>query len=222
MRPESFEVPTPGGTLSVHHWQPARQLAKSGTVVTVHPWATLGGGEHNCIGTARLLAAHGVRALSFDMNSSWMIWGIISSQRSEVSQVEAVCDWAQQQWGDPVVLFGSSAGAPIAGSALGRVDSVAALVCVGYTWGWFAGIAFSRHFKPTQRSTKPKLFIQGEADEFTAPSTLRGALSKCQGETNDATVVERVGHFELESPQYDEDVARMTIEWLEGQGLVQQ
>ena len=120
------------------------------------------------------------------------------------------------------MLFGSSAGAPIAGSALGRVDSAAALVCVGYTWGWFAGIAFSRHFKPTQRSTKPKLFIQGEADEFTAPSTLRGALAKCQGETNDATVVERVGHFELESPQYDEDVARMTIEWLEGQGLVQQ
>ena len=57
MRPESFEVPTPGGTLSVHHWQPARPLAKSVTVVTVHPWATLGGGEHNCIGTARLLAA---------------------------------------------------------------------------------------------------------------------------------------------------------------------
>ena len=92
---------------------------------------------------------------------------------------------------------------------------------MGYTWGWLRVIA-SAALLADAAVDQAELFIQGEADEFTAPSTLRGALAKCQGETNDATVVERVGHFELESPQYDEDVARMTIEWLEGQGLVQQ
>ena len=91
--------------------------------------------------------------------------------------------------------------------------------CVGYTWGWFAGIAFSRHFGAFLNSQKPKLLITGDADEFTSVKTLDSYVAKAAPGTLESIVVRGVGHFELESPQYDGHVAKYVLDWIQKTGL---
>ena len=223
-------VPSPaGGTIRVRSWLPAEHgddhvpADRRPVFVTVHPWAVLGGGEHNTIGVAQFLAArHGSIALTFKLRSSGMVWGTFSNQRSEVRQITAVLDWAAERYdGRPLILLGSSAGAPMAGACIEH-PSVSALVVVGYTFGKLSSIAFGRLFKHiTGRvsSEKAKLFIMGEHDEFTSVSQLQSAVRGSRGSSNYATIVPRVGHFELESPDYDEWVAQHIFEHAERLGI---
>jgi len=217
-RPIAHDVTTRAGTLRVHAWEP-KVAAAALTIVTVHPWAPLGGSEYNTAGVATAFADAGVRALSFDMSSSWMVWGVLSNHNREVNQIVDVCDWARDTWPDTrVLLFGSSAGAPQAGSALAQCDHAVGLACVGYTWGWLAGIAFSRHFGAFLTSSKPRLLITGDSDEFTSLSTLERMVAKAGPGPIESIVVRGVGHFELESPHYDGDVANHVITWIEKKG----
>ena len=216
-RPTEHNVPTSAGTLRVHVWEPLARAAAL-TIVTVHPWAPLGGGEHNTRGVARALANAGIRALSFEMSSSSMVWGVLSNHGREVRQIVDVCAWAKEEWQSDVVLFGSSAGSPQAGSALSRSEHILGIACVGYTFGWLAGIAFSRHFGAFLSSPKPKLLITGDRDEFTSPQTLAKMVDRAQPGTLESIVVPGVGHFELEMPSYDGAVANWVLDWVEQRG----
>lgn len=210
-RPSCVEhvVRTRAGNLNVHLWGDQGSL----TVVSVHPWAPLGGGEHNTVGVCKALAAAGLRAISFDLRSSSLVWGVLSNHRSEVDQVVDVADWAARKFGGRVILFGSSAGSPQAGSALDKHDSIAGLACVGYTFGTLASIGFGRHFGAVLRSTKPRYLIMGDADEFTSEATFHKMLGKatppCEGK-----IIPQCGHFELESPMYDGQVAELVLTWV--------
>ena len=207
-------VETSRGALTVHEWAPPAAPLYNLTVVTVHPWAPLGGSEYNTAGLGSALAQAGLRALTFNLRSSFMVWGVLVNHRSEIDQVSDVAAWAAEKWGTKVLLLGSSAGAPQAGSALDRHESIVGLACVGYTFGSVASIAFGRHFSALVRSTKPRLLIMGSEDEFTSEAQLATIVSRserygpCESE-----IVRGVGHFALESPQYDEWIARRVIQW---------
>lgn len=110
-----------------------------------------------------------MRTLTFNLRASSAVWGVLSNHRSEVAQVEAVCAWASQRWGHEIILFGSSAGAPIAGTVLPKVDVVTRYVGVGYTWGWLAAIAFGRHFGSILASEKVKSLLAVAHLLFHAP-----------------------------------------------------
>lgn len=135
----------------------------TGTIITVHPWSFLGGGEHNTIGLAkhllhcqnrqssirRLIPRGRVakwRVVTFALRSTPVFWkggavgGILGRHRCEVRQIVDVVDWVVNKYYDcndwvssdgwnegeeaprrsglPIVLLGSSAGAPMAGSAM--------------------------------------------------------------------------------------------------------
>eukprot|EP00965_Chrysotila_dentata_P198668 6178940-Pleurochrysis_carterae.AAC.1 len=60
-------------SFTVHEFVPAEEALA--TVIAVHPWAALGGGEHNVIGIARELAAARFSVLTFQLKSSSMVWG---------------------------------------------------------------------------------------------------------------------------------------------------
>ncbi|KAL1504314.1 hypothetical protein AB1Y20_010720 [Prymnesium parvum] len=210
------EVATAHGPISVRCWEPRAGAVRAYVAVTVHPWATLGGGEHNMVGIAEEMARHGVRTLTFDIRSNSMVWGVLTNHAVEVCQVKAVCAWAAARWSHPLLLLGSSAGAPIAGTVLPQLDAVVRFVAVGYTWGRFASIGFGRHFGSILRCEKPKLFIMGENDEFTSVHTLRAYMAKARGlpETKSVIIVPKVGHFELESPHYDSLVTSYILNWI--------
>lgn len=207
------EVPTPSGDVLITEHVPGAGRRPAVTVVTVHPWAALGGGEHNTRGIARSLAQSGLRALTFQLLSCSAMWGILSAHSAEVSQVTAVARWAASTFGDPVVLLGSSAGASIAGTALAGLPEAIGYVAIGYTWGGVAMLAFGRHYRPLYGCPQPKLFLMGAKDEFTAPATLSRYVGRVAGD-NDVVIVPGVGHFELEHPAYDGDVVRRVGGWI--------
>ena len=184
----------------------------TGTIVTVHPWAALGGGEHNTIGIARYITAQSEskrkwRVITFKLRSGTAVWGILSNHGYEVQQIVDVSKWAMESYG-PVVLLGSSAGAPMAGSAMQQLINLGSTennkhflhgyIAVGYTFGNFASLAFGRHFSSvvttggkksicgtdsTASTTDvvkmpPKLFIMGEKDEFTSVSQLEQVVAR--------------------------------------------
>lgn len=252
-------VETPNGNkLKVHQWEiitPSKDTVTTAaasampsdnescrnlTIVTVHPWAALGGGEHNCVGVAQALVSRAartaapdassyncnckLRVLTFNLHSSSFFGGMYTNHKKEVQQITRICNWAHEKFSSDIVLLGSSAGAPQAGSALDTSRYIVGLVCVGYTFGWLASIAFGRHFASVLRSDKPKLFIMGEKDEFTSPKQLRNMMNRAkqhrQGEegggggSRDCIIVPNCGHFELESPAYDDYVAQCVIDWI--------
>lgn len=104
------------------------------------------------------------------------------------------------------------AGAPIAGSALDAVDAVEGYVAIGYVFGFWASVLFGGHFQKVLDSKKPKLFIMGTSDGFTTVAQLKGKLKRAQG-TAEMHLVDGVGHFELESPQYDASLAQLIAQF---------
>jgi hypothetical protein len=93
-------------------------------------------------------------------------------------------------------------GAPISGSAVDSVDSVAGYVAIGYTFGFRSSVLFGSHYRAILSSLKPNLFIMGSLDGFTSVKTFKSKMSESAGNTK-SEIVENVGHFDLESPQFD-------------------
>lgn len=242
---------TNAGVIDAHVFEPLGLPGSSstsirGTIVTVHPWSTLGGGEHNTIGLARCIT--GTKPEHSNNNNSWRVitftlksnpfwtggavWGIFSNHSYEVQQIVDVVNWARETYamGD-FVLLGSSAGAPMAGTAMAQLlkqqetelqydwNTVSAYIAIGYTFGNFASLGFGRHYSPLVTSSLPKLFIMGERDEFTSVHQLEQTAQKMRANNSDdivdVEIVADVGHFELESPGHDPMVANMVLDWLD-------
>ncbi len=225
-----------------------------GTVVTVHPWSFLGGGEHNTIGLARNLSTKGWRVITFTLKSTPLylggaIGGILFRHYREVNHITEIVEWAFEQYHTKnntsdkhMVLLGSSAGAPFAGSAMANIQQrqqakIEALIAVGYTFGKLASLGFGRHFSSVvgnstssfcgssslaaavEGDAPPQYFIMGENDEFTSVEQLESMVARMKSVSPtrrvDVEIVPRVGHFQLESPSYDSFVAEKVVDWLE-------
>ena len=207
-----------------------------GTIVTVHPWSTLGGSEHNTVGLAKAIVRKSRwRVVTFQLMSRFAAYGILTRHSYEVKQIVDVSLWVSKTFGPKVVLLGSSAGAPFAGSAMSNLlemkdmsqtdMDLKAYIGVGYTFGRFASLAFGGHFSSVVGSNKkseddckrlpPRLFVMGENDEFTSVQQLTDKTTEMRkyGET-EVSLVRGVGHFQLESPGYDPIVADIAIDWL--------
>lgn len=249
----TYYVPSSQSKIEVHVFEPSSSGDEdsgditTGTIVTVHPWATLGGGEHNTIGLARHITGQSLakkkwRVITFTMKSSGAVWGVLFKHSFEVQQIVDVTKWAMDEFGS-VVLLGSSAGAPMAGTAMWKLMSesmyVDAYIAVGYPIGNFASLGFGLHFSSLtspatqsicgtnsagstdQTKMPPKFFIMGEKDEFTSVSQLQEMIRKMKRDSNkvDSKIVEDVGHFKLESPHYDSVVSDLVIDWLENNSI---
>ena len=246
---------TTAGVVDAHVFEPVGSDGGSsrirGTIVTVHPWSALGGGEHNTIGLARNIVNHNInksevrrkqigcgdtrwRVVTFTLKShsfGGSIWGIFSNHTYEVQQIVDVVHWIRQKYGveESIVLLGSSAGSPMAGTAVAlladqRNFAVSAYIAVGYTFGNLAALGFGRHFSSVLSSSVmsiPKLFIMGERDEFTSVAQLEEMTHKMRAQNSedngivDIEIVPSVGHFELESPRYDSLVSKLVLDWLD-------
>lgn len=97
------------------------------------------------------------------------------------------------------------AGAPIAGSAIDAVKEVVGYVSLGYPFGTLSSILFGRHNKLCLQSQKPKLFVMGTNDGFTSVKQLESKLKTAAGRV-EKRLVRGAGHFEMEGPQYEENM----------------
>ena len=124
MKIASHSIPTTtpaAGVIDAHVFEPAgRSSLIRGTIVTVHPWSALGGGEHNTIGLARNLVNRHInnserdvdgrdinsfwRVVTFTLksNSFWQggaIWGICSNLAYDLQPTVDVAPGVHQQCG---------------------------------------------------------------------------------------------------------------------------
>lgn len=97
-------------------------------------------------------------------------------------------------------------GAPIAGSAVDKIDEVVGYVSLGYPFGLTASILFGRHHEAILKSKKPKLFVMGTKDGFTSVKQLKNKLKSAAGRV-ETHLLEGAGHFQMEGPAYDAKMA---------------
>ncbi|CAN6558929.1 unnamed protein product [Malus baccata var. baccata] len=129
---------------------------------------------------------------------------------AEIKDVIAVCKWVSENLSaDMILLVGSSAGAPIAGSAVDQIEQVVGHVSLGYPFGMLASILFGRHHKAVLQSSKPKLFVMGTQDGFTSVKQLKNKLKLCSRSV-ETHLIDGASHFQMEGPAYD---AQMELGW---------
>ncbi|XVF04612.1 hypothetical protein REPUB_Repub05bG0099300 [Reevesia pubescens] len=213
---ESCTVDTPDGIqLMTRVFKPKEEIKDNIVIVLVHPYSILGGRQALLKGIASGLADKGYRAVTFDMRGVGRSSGRASlTGFTEVKDVIAVCNWVSQNLSsDKILLVGSSAGAPIAGSAVDQVKQVVGYVSLGYPFGMIASILFGRHQKAILQSPKPKLFVMGTRDGFTSVKQLMNKLNSAAGQ-NETYLIEGVSHFEMEGPAYDAQMVNLILEFI--------
>jgi hypothetical protein len=77
-------------------------------------------------------------------------------------------------------------------------------------WGFWVSIVFGWAYEAIRTSTKPKLFVVGDRDEFTSMSQYTYRIGLLEGEVNEMKLIEGKNHFEIEAPAYDATI----IEWM--------
>ncbi|KAL3347210.1 hypothetical protein AABB24_021076 [Solanum stoloniferum] len=187
----------------------------SWVVVLVHPYSILGGCQSLLRGIASGLSRKGYKVLTFDMRGVGRSTGKPSiTGFKEIKDVVAVCKWGCENLSvNKILLVGSSAGAPIAGSAVDQVEQIVGYVSIGYPFGLLASVLFGRHHKNVLKSPKPKLFIMGTQDGFTTVKQLNNKLRSAAGRV-ETHLIEGIGHFELESPAYDSQMVIFIAEFI--------
>ncbi|KAL6340874.1 hypothetical protein AAG906_031984 [Vitis piasezkii] len=213
---ESSTVETSDGIkLHTRVFKPREEIKDNLVVVLVHPYSVLGGCQALLKGIALGLAEKGYRAVTFDMRGAGRSTGRPSlTGFSEIKDVVAVCKWVCDNLSsDRILLVGSSAGAPIAGSAVNQIEQVVGYVSLGYPFGLMASILFGRHHKAILQFPKPKLFVMGTQDGFTSVKQLRNKLSSAAGHV-ETHLIEGAGHFQMEGPAYDAQMADKITEFI--------
>lgn len=113
-----------------------------------------------------------------------------------------------------VVTGRFGAGAPIAGSAVDKIEEVIGYVSLGYPFGLTASILFGRHHAAILQSEKPKLFVMGTKDGFTSVKQLQNKLKSAAGRT-ETHLMEGVSHFQMEGPAYDAQMADLITSFIQ-------
>ncbi|OMO94242.1 hypothetical protein CCACVL1_06094 [Corchorus capsularis] len=214
---ESVTVETPDGVnLRTRVFKPKEEIKDNNLVIVlVHPYSVLGGCQGLLKGIASGLAEKGYKAITFDMRGVGRSTGRASlTGFAEVKDVISVCSWVSENLNsDKILLVGSSAGAPIAGSAVDQIEQVVGYVSLGYPFGMLASVLFGRHHKAILQSEKPKLFVMGTRDGFTSVKQLKNKLNSAAGR-NETHLIEGVSHFQMEGPAYDSQMVNLILEFI--------
>lgn len=185
-------------------------------ILFVHQYTVMGGCRLLMAGLARLAADAGFEAVTFDLRGAGQSTGTCTFRnRSESRDVKAVIRYLEDESPRQLFLVGSSAGAALVGSVLDFSPRVVGGLFVGYTWGWRASLLFGWAFESIERSSKPKLFIVGTADEFTSMAQYQERLSRLAGRLNRLEVLPGLNHFQIEAPACDQFVVNKLLLFLD-------
>ena len=216
--PVEIVVPRePNVVLRGHVWENTTQkLPRDLMIVFVHQWGILGGSGSLMQGIARNACILGFNSITFDLRGIGSSSGRGSwCNSTEMRDVQAVCDYVQNTYKKKVFLVGSSAGAPLSGACLDYSANTIGGAFIGYTWGFWTSIVFGWAYNAIENSTKPKLFIVGDRDEFTSMSQYGYRIGTLKGKMNTMKLIKGKNHFEIEGPAYDKLVAEWVMEFID-------
>ncbi len=170
---ESFDVAGPAGRLEAILMRPSGPPRAAAVVCHAHPLH--GGVMHYKVifRAAKALQAHGVAALRFNFRGVGRSDGLHDNGRGEQDDVSAALDEVQRRFPRlPLVLGGFSFGAHMALRLGTRDGRVSALFALGLPLAHLPDLAF------LDGCTLPRLFVQGELDEFGNGQQARAAVER--------------------------------------------
>jgi alpha/beta superfamily hydrolase len=210
----SVFIPGPAGRLEALFWVTARKNPPVAAVVC-HPHPLFGGTMHNKVvfQVARTLDNLGIPSLRFNFRGVGTSEGKYDKGQGEQDDVRAALDFLAGEFpGMPLLLAGFSFGC-VVGLRVGCEDSrVIELIGLGAPVG-------DSDFSYLSACAKPKLFIQGENDQYGAPAALEAlvkSLPEAARRETRIVVVPTADHF---FAGHLEEVDSAFAYWLTGRHL---
>ena len=186
---ESFDIDGPAGRLEAILMRPEGEAVAAGVVCHAHPLH--GGMMHFKVvfRAAKALQENGVAALRFNFRGVGASAGTHDGGQGEQDDVRAALDAAARRFpGLPLLLGGFSFGAAMAMSVAARDTRAGAVFALGLPVSRMSDIG------ALQRITAPRLFVQGERDEFASGESLRALVEPLQ-EPKRLRVIAESDHF---------------------------
>lgn len=183
-------------------------------LILTHPYGLMGGSMHNNV-TCAVFERFGwkyntVLMFNFRGIGESEGWPTVTGW-NERNDFKAACKFVLSLENAPkdMILIGYSAGSAIGCGCIDEVPELIAYCAIGYPVGWTASIIFGSHY-PKAKSTKPKLFIQGDWDQFTSVSTLDTWVDGLEGE-KEKVIIKGADHFFF---GYEDKVVTVIEKWL--------
>lgn len=187
----SLFIPGPAGRLEAILWTPAGESRKPPLAAVVcHPHPRYGGTLHNKVvyQVSKSLDRAGLPVLRFNFRGAGRSEGTHDNGRGEREDVRAALDFVAAEFpGAPLLVAGFSFGC-LVGLRAGCKDArVTDLIGLG------APVDGS-DFSYLKQCAKPKLFLQGDHDQFGARAKLETLVGSLPG-TNEVVFVPDADHF---------------------------
>ncbi|SRR5258708_187928 len=187
----SLSIPGPAGQLEAILWAPAAEARKSPLAAVVcHPHPLYGGTMHNKVvyQVGKTLDRAGLPVLRFNFRGAGKSEGKHDNARGECDDVRTALDFLAAEFpGVPLLVAGFSFGC-LVGLRAGCEDArVTDLIGLG------APVDGS-DFSYLRQCAKPKLFVQGDRDQFGARAKLEALVSSLPG-ANEVVFVPDSDHF---------------------------
>jgi alpha/beta superfamily hydrolase len=186
---ETFDFRGPAGRLEAILSLPETPPVAAAVVCHAHP--LYGGMMHFKVvfRAAKALQSAGVAALRFNFRGVGRSEGVHDEGTGEQEDARAALLEAQERFpGLPLVIGGFSFGSGVALRVSARDGRVRAVFALGYPVSWEADHAYLATI------TRPRLFVQGEDDEFGPGEALR-ALTDPLPPPRDVVVIPHANHF---------------------------
>jgi alpha/beta superfamily hydrolase len=179
------------------------------SALVCHPHPLYGGAMHNKVvyQTMKVLNGFGLPVLRFNYRGVGRSEGEHDRGRGELADTRVALDYLAQRFSRPVIFAGNSFGAAVGTRAAAAHPAVKAMIALGLPLA-AEGRDFS--FEALVESTKPKLLVSGDDDEFASVEGLLEMMRRLK-EPKRLALIEGCNHF---FTGHLEDVRAAVTEWV--------
>eukprot|EP01100_Stratorugosa_tubuloviscum_P004227 TRINITY_DN204_c4_g1_i1.p1 TRINITY_DN204_c4_g1~~TRINITY_DN204_c4_g1_i1.p1 ORF type:complete len:233 (-),score=77.74 TRINITY_DN204_c4_g1_i1:159-857(-) len=187
-------------------------------IIICHPHPKFGGNFNNNVVSTLFNFLQNFESVSMILKLNFR--GVGRSQGSsswrgidERQDIVAACSYLQTRTQSSlnILLIGYSFGSCVVSSIASEIESVKGYIAISYPYSWTCSILFSNHYNRAN-TQKPKLFIIGSNDNFTAIEALRSFVSTLD-EPKQLKIIENIDHFWFDNEKM-EILAKMIRDWI--------
>ncbi|HET9532482.1 MAG TPA: alpha/beta fold hydrolase [Blastocatellia bacterium] len=178
----------PAGKIEAILKEPSGEVTRA--AIVCHPHPLFGGTMHNKVvyRIAKAFQKAGFAVLRFNFRGAGQSQGEHDRGRGEQDDLRAAIKFVEERYPEAEIwLAGFSFGSAVMLRAACEDERIRALIGVG--------VPVSKYdFDRVQTCAQPKLFVQGELDEFGTPADLERFVAAL-GEPKRLKIIEGTGHF---------------------------
>lgn len=177
--------------------------------VLTHPWAPLGGDMNNNVPVqvGGALASFGYHTVRFNFRGVGKSKGCCTWRgHGERKDIKTICDWIVSEKGlvnvKHIILVGYSYGSMISNSCADLCPEIKGFVSIATPFPCYWGLSLfncAAFLKWSRETSKPKLFLCGDEDDFTGKSNYKRYTRSFQGDNKSVYLLEGIDHSWFDS-----------------------